>query len=245
MKQGLLFLDLGDVIWDECPAQQHMRSIALRFLQGVSEEEWFLAYRNVALSHVSNRFAETLRCLAADREQVELILDAVNQDFLCMPTERYVALHPIRHDFYSVIPAIRELCDVAIIANQHKKAEVLLSEYEIPKYVDYIALSDVCGYKKPDRAFFQYVSDQFQGDYAFRMMIGNRIDLDLIPARALGMKVTLFLCRNSWLNELVFYADFKPDYIANSFLDALRACKDSGTDIWQGGKRDGKNTEIR
>ena len=188
MRRGFLLLDLGDVVWDECPAQRHMMQTALGALPEFNEDDWNAAYQSAVSNHVLNRFMGTLRILTNNQERIEEVIRLVNQDFFNMPLMQYVGLHPLREDFYSSMNAIRKDCDVAIIANQHVKAQELVSYYNIDKYVDFIALSGFFGKKKPSLDFFSSVLRKFTNDYVFKLMVGNRIDLDLMPAHFLGLR---------------------------------------------------------
>ncbi len=84
---------------------------------------------------------------------------------------------------------------VLVAGNQPIEAEAALARIGLP--ADVIASSDGWGVAKPDAAFFAKVIAA-AGEPAHRIAyVGDRLDNDVLPARAAGM-LTVFLRRGPW-----------------------------------------------
>jgi FMN phosphatase YigB (HAD superfamily) len=84
---------------------------------------------------------------------------------------------------------------VGIAGNQPKGAHAALEALRLP--ADFIAVSAALGVTKPSAAFFEKVADK--SGFAAREIayVGDRLDNDILPARAAGM-ATIFLLRGPW-----------------------------------------------
>jgi HAD superfamily hydrolase (TIGR01549 family) len=85
---------------------------------------------------------------------------------------------------------------VGIAGNQTIRAGGLLRALDLP--TDFIATSDDWGVQKPDVLFFQKVVEASPTDDPSEVLyVGDRIDNDLRPAKAVGLK-TVFVQRGPW-----------------------------------------------
>jgi HAD superfamily hydrolase (TIGR01662 family) len=96
-------------------------------------------------------------------------------------------------------PALAALRDmglwVGIAGNQTSRAGEIIREMDLP--AEMIATSDDWGVSKPDPGFFRALADTapcVPGDLVY---VGDRIDNDLMPAKAAGMR-TAFIRRGPW-----------------------------------------------
>lgn len=103
-------------------------------------------------------------------------------------------------DLYpDVRPALAELrsngFDVLIAGNQPPEAADALAAMNLG--VDRILISDVLGVQKPDPAFFTAVAEAAGVEPAEIAYVGDRVDNDVLPARAAGM-VPILIRRGPW-----------------------------------------------
>ena len=84
---------------------------------------------------------------------------------------------------------------LGLAGNQPADAEQLLREMGLP--VDYIATSAGWGVEKPSPAFFARVIAEAGVPAAEIAYVGDRVDNDIIPAKAAGM-LAVFLRRGPW-----------------------------------------------
>ncbi|MDA2811472.1 HAD family hydrolase [Nocardiopsis sp. RSe5-2] len=98
------------------------------------------------------------------------------------------------HDLYpDVRPALAELramgLGVVVAGNQPAQARAALEAMDLP--VDAVHVSEEWGLEKPDPAFFERVVREVgaaPGEIAY---VGDRLDNDVLPARAAGMATVL------------------------------------------------------
>jgi HAD superfamily hydrolase (TIGR01549 family) len=104
-------------------------------------------------------------------------------------------------DLYpDVRPALAQLRSdglwLAIAGNQTVRAGGLLREL-FTADVDLIGTSDDWGASKPDPTFFERVAEVVPAEPAEVLYVGDRLDNDVLPARAAGMQTAL-IRRGPW-----------------------------------------------
>lgn len=77
---------------------------------------------------------------------------------------------------------------LGIIANQKLGTEERLESWGLRQYFDVIAASAEIGYSKPDKEIFEKAFELAGCTAEERVMVGDRLDNDIIPAKAIGMK---------------------------------------------------------
>lgn len=78
--------------------------------------------------------------------------------------------------------------NLGIIANQAIGIEQRLEEWGLLKYFDIVASSAELGVAKPDKLIFEKAFELAGCGPENSVMVGDRLDNDIIPAKALGMK---------------------------------------------------------
>lgn len=76
---------------------------------------------------------------------------------------------------------------LGIIANQGAGLKMRLGEYGISQYIATVASSFECGCMKPDRRLFEIALEESGCLPEHAVMVGDRLDNDVYPAKALGM----------------------------------------------------------
>jgi FMN phosphatase YigB (HAD superfamily) len=84
---------------------------------------------------------------------------------------------------------------VGVAGNQTSRAGGILRNLNLP--ADMIATSDDWNASKPDQAFFRALLDSVTWNAEEIVYVGDRIDNDLTPAKAAGMR-TVFIRRGPW-----------------------------------------------
>lgn len=107
---------------------------------------------------------------------------------------------------------------LGIIANQKKGLETRLSEFGILKYFDLVIASEEVLVSKPDKEIFNIALSKMNSKPQECVMIGDRLDNDIIPASNLGLKTI-------WIRQgLAIYQDIKlgikhADYVVSSLKE--------------------------
>ena len=77
---------------------------------------------------------------------------------------------------------------LGIIANQNLGTAERLEKWGLRQFFDVISASAEIGYSKPDKKIFEKAFELAGCTAEESIMVGDRLDNDLIPAKALGMK---------------------------------------------------------
>lgn len=115
----------------------------------------------------------------------------------------------------SVLAELSEKYKLGIIANQSPGSEKRLVDWGIGKYFDLVIASAEEGVEKPDLKMFQIALDRAECEPCNAVMVGDRLDNDIIPAKEIGMKTI-------WIKQAFskYQPDSNiPDYTINSLKD--------------------------
>ena len=130
-----------------------------------------------------------------------------------------------RHDLEVLYPDTKELLQrlsqkykIGIIANQDFGTEQRLTDFNVHRYINLVIASAEEGVAKPDLRIFQIALARADCKPEEAVMVGDRIDNDIIPANKIGMTTV-------WIKQgFGSYAEPKtveeqPDYIVNSLAE--------------------------
>ena len=107
---------------------------------------------------------------------------------------------------------------IGIIANQNLGSEERLKKLGLLRYIDLVIASAEEGVAKPDLRIFQIALDRANCKPEEAVMVGDRLDNDIIPANKIGMKTV-------WIKQgFGGYAEPKtvydqPNYIVNNLSE--------------------------
>jgi 5'-nucleotidase len=186
-----VFLDIGNVLMNDDPTMA-------------------LIYRELQRSICASGYRITFADLLAERER--LIRERgpehwtiLARKYLGERGHRRLMEHcasMIRADYmacHSVLPgmkdAVRELAGryrLGVIANQLRDVSVALDEIGIGKMMEVRAISEIIGIRKPDPEIYRWACSQAGCEPREAVMVGDRVDNDVIPARAIGLWTILF-----------------------------------------------------
>jgi putative hydrolase of the HAD superfamily len=92
----------------------------------------------------------------------------------------------------NVIPVLKVLMksgyNLGIIANQQPGLKQRLESFDILKYFSIIISSSDVGLSKPDKNIFKMAVSRAKSSAEKCLMVGDRLDNDIIPASRVGMK---------------------------------------------------------
>ena len=123
-------------------------------------------------------------------------------------------------DVEEILKNLSQKFKLGIIANQVVGTQKRIDNWGIGKYFDVVVASAEAGCEKPDLKIFNMALKQAKCSPREAVMIGDRLDNDIIPAKKLGMNTVWvrqgFAKFQSVKNELE-----RPDYIVESIVDVV------------------------
>ena len=168
MKIKWLFFDVGSTLVDETKVYER-RFSKIAESAGVSAE------------YVKEKAYEFYR---QNKKGDKEILKIHNVELPQWESE-YEELYP---DTENVLKNLHEKYKIGVIANQNLGTADRLQNFGILKYIDLVVASAEEGVAKPDRRIFDIALERSGCPAHEAMMIGDRIDNDIFPAKNLGMK---------------------------------------------------------
>lgn len=162
-----IFFDVGSTLIDEHWAYEHrMRDIEDE--AGVSFEE---VYKRAMDFYVQNKKGDLE---AAKLFGVEL-------------TKWHTEDEMIYPEATKCLEQLGKKYKIGIIANQLLGTKERLEKHGVLKYIDLVIASAEEGVSKPDKRIFEIALERAGCKPEEAVMIGDRVDNDIVPAKALGM----------------------------------------------------------
>ena len=120
-----------------------------------------------------------------------------------------------------LLKTLHDKYKIGIIANQLPGTEERLQAFGIRKYIDVIAASSDEGVAKPDKRLFQIALEKADCAPEHAIMIGDRIDNDIVPAKEIGMR-TIWIKQGPGRYWEISCEKETPDYEVSSLSDLLK-----------------------
>lgn len=86
---------------------------------------------------------------------------------------------------------------IGIIANQSLGSRERLEKFGILKYIDVVVASAEEGVAKPDKRIFEIALERAGCKPEETVMVGDRLDNDIVPANEIGM-ITIWIKQGNW-----------------------------------------------
>ena len=130
-----------------------------------------------------------------------------------------------RHDLEVLYPDSKEVLQrlsqkykIGIIANQDFGTEQRLTDFNVHQYINLVIASAEEGVAKPDLRIFQIALARADCKPEEAVMVGDRIDNDIIPANKIGM-TTMWIKQGFGSYAEPKTVEEQPDYIVNSLAE--------------------------
>ena len=107
---------------------------------------------------------------------------------------------------------------IGIIANQSFGTKKRLEQHGVLQYIDLVIASAEEGVAKPDKKIFEIALERSNCKPNNAVMIGDRIDNDIIPAKLLGMH-TIWIKQGFGQYWNITQEVEKADYVVHSLMD--------------------------
>lgn len=117
-----------------------------------------------------------------------------------------------------VIKGLYGKYNLGIIANQSLGTQERIDNWGIGKYFDVVIASAEAGCAKPDPKIFTMALQKAKCEPNEAVMVGDRLDNDIIPAKKLGMK-TIWVRQAYAIYQSIDDESKRPDYIVDSIAE--------------------------
>ncbi|WP_205739163.1 HAD family hydrolase [Halocella sp. SP3-1] len=175
------------MINEESPQEDRIKQVIKMFsTRGikVTRDKIIEELENASLNFASRIIKQAIVNLSPDKKIEEYILN--NLKYKKELEEPYLNADKILEYLY---PKYK----IGIIANQSKGSEERLKKYGLWKYISLLFASTELGLEKPDPQIFELALEKANCDLGNAVMVGDRLDNDIGPAKEIGMNTIRIL----------------------------------------------------
>ena len=190
-----IFFDLGATLVDETDVYKSRCEYAIRQL-------------NIDPSEFMDKVRKTARTSATP------IRTAADEYGVTLP-EWDNSLEKLYDAAYDVLSALHGKYKLGIIANQSLGTQDRIDSWGIGRFFDVVVASAEAGCAKPDPGIFIMALQKAGCEPGEAVMIGDRLDNDIIPAKRLGMK-TVWVRQGYAVYQNIDDESQRPDHIVDS-----------------------------
>ena len=193
MVRPFIFFDLGQTLIDEWSFVAYFDNLLFKTLNDYGarvDQRNYVALRNNLVQDRkfgSSGFLELVSLmskLTLPRGYESIINDILKTDLLRNKRE----LIKLFGEVPKIIPLLSKKYSLGIISNNSSGSANLLKRYDLDKYFEVMCLSESIGFRKPDHKIFQQALAAANSNIDNCIMVGDRLDIDIMPANELGMK---------------------------------------------------------
>lgn len=123
-------------------------------------------------------------------------------------------------DTKEVLETLHQKYKIGLIANQQLGTKDRLVKYGIDKYIDLVVASTEEGVSKPNPKIFEIALERAECKPCDAIMIGDRTDNDIVPAKKMGM-TTVWMKKGPWGHWTIRSDEEKADYTVTSLTEFM------------------------
>lgn len=187
-----IFFDIGNVILNDDPAMAVYYHEIFKVIQAQGN--------HITFDQILKDREESILNNRDGRHYISVALKYLGRKIWSQHEERireylmenWAKVSPLMPPIVPVIQQLAKKYNLGIIANQPAKAGEILKSHDLLKYFKIHGFSQAIGMSKPSPAFFHWALEQANCTAANLVMIGDRIDNDILPAKSVGMKTIWF-----------------------------------------------------
>lgn len=192
MIKAILF-DIGGVILDEEELEIEYLKCAKDILKQlgieVTDKQFNEAVEQCILNFEQHFTESLMECFVKhDKKKCSDLANAVRKKLKNWSKKHPQKLNP---GIKETVKSLAQTYKLALAGNQPSAVKDLLEHYGILEFFTTTEVSEDIGIRKPDPRFFTYILKNLDVDGNETIMIGDRLDNDVIPAKKLGLRTIL------------------------------------------------------
>lgn len=189
-----IFFDIGDTLFDEDAQHQYYSHSLLLALRRNGVEAVWDDYRARIQSCVriapTTAIKDAAKSYVADEARFEKIYHEGRAEYDQMRAPRPYGM--LLDGIEGVLRDLHADFALGVIANQHPPVAEALRDYGLSPLFNVVALDEVVGISKPDPRLYLWALEKAGCRPGEAIMVGDRPDHDIAPAKSLGMRTMRF-----------------------------------------------------
>lgn len=213
MARSWVFFDVGGPIYDEDEnVRDYYDQIRKHF--HVSRDDLEAARQEAKKARATSRYWFVVEKFAGGREAAEKAHAEIRLK------RKGAALNRLQQGLFECLDYLKKKgYKLGIIANQPASIRQKLEEDGVLKYFEVVIISEEVGTRKPERHIFEMALEKAHCEPADAWFVGDRVDNDLKPAKAMGMKTVRLRVGWDYADEEPQSSDEKPDCEIKSLVE--------------------------
>lgn len=208
MNDRWILFDLGNTLYDETLSDyERVCKLINNNNLSISIDEFMEQMRLEAKRYAESPFTSARKHFGI----------GINQEY---SGEKEILFDGVR----DVLQELSQAYHLGVLANQPSSTLERLKRDNIYSYFEVCLLSDIENMKKPDIRFFEYALDKIKCKPENVIMVGDRLDNDIMPAKKVGMKTIRIRQGLSEVQEPMDNS-YLPDYELTSLQELLTLLK--------------------
>jgi HAD superfamily hydrolase (TIGR01549 family) len=203
---GWLFFDLGNTLIDESKPEE----VRIKSIQDSCKDiglDLTTEYIRKQIEKASAGYASSII-----KEAVRSIVNSEDDYLYVMNGVKYLKeLEEPYYDTAEILERLHGLYSIGIIANQSFGTEKRLRNHGLLGFIDLCLSSAEIGIEKPDPEIFLMALEKAECKPENAVMIGDRLDNDIYPAKKMGFK-TVHILRGFGRVQIPKSEEYKADY---------------------------------
>ena len=182
MHPAAVTFDIGGVIYSDDVFKRAVFIALNKLSNGVTQDEFDQVYNAHLKSQSGSLRSKLCEKFLGTLEKKSELMQIATENWIFTPNDLY-------KDAKTCITAMKDTgAKIGIVANQPASSVNSLKSDHLFELIDFLGISALVGIEKPDIKIFELAIKELAVDPAKAIHIGNRIDTDVNPAKALGMK---------------------------------------------------------
>lgn len=191
MKPKVIIFDLWNTLVYDSSKENHEN---ITKLLGFENRQEFWDYCDANFFGRKLTFYQFLEEFIKEKELPEENFEKIKN--LWEDSQNYVNIFPEVKD---VLERLKKKYKLVIVSNSaEEEANLALEKFDLKKYFDYIVISCQVELAKPNPKIFQLVLDHFKVKPEEIILVGDNLEMDIVPARILGIKGILVDTRKKY-----------------------------------------------
>jgi HAD superfamily hydrolase (TIGR01549 family) len=187
-----ILIDIGGPLVDDRGFYEFSDRMLLELLeergQTIPKEEYQRVVRGFIVRLFPNpRRATIWHFLKPDLEAFQMVVQELRRRRQSWRPER------LQPEAFEAIATLSERYQLALAGNQPAGIKEFLRASGAPEYFHFQLVSEEMGVTKPDPVFFEIILDSLGVEPKEAVMVGDRLDLDIFPAKLLGLSTVQVL----------------------------------------------------
>jgi HAD superfamily hydrolase (TIGR01549 family) len=215
-----IFLDAGGVILDETEHENKRAELSVKLLlkynKNYSLNQYWLDLNEAVNSYITHIYKYIFWKNTKEINIFNKLFDEYQNNWIKMNVPL-----TIMSGLKEVLVKISKNNKIGILGQYDQHIIEILKKSNLIQYFNYTETQEKYNITKPDPRYFENILKALNINASDSIMVGDRIDKDIIPAKQIGMKYTIRIKTGIHKNQASRYPDEFPNYEINEIKELI------------------------